>query len=94
MLVYESQNANKETFLNAADRIQGLDATPDKQELLLLYGLYKQAIHGNNTTPKPFIVDIKANYKWNAWSSQRKKPKRVAEQEYIELVDTLMRKYQ
>lgn len=94
MLIYEGQNNNEQLFLNATNIIHSLTKSLDKKELLLLYGLYKQALCGNNTTSTPFIVDLKAVSKWNAWYSHKGKPKRVAVKEYIELVDALLLKYQ
>ena len=40
-------------------------------EKLNIYGLYKQATMGDNTTAAPgfFSLDLKAKAKWNAWEA-------------------------
>ncbi|MEP2346514.1 MAG: acyl-CoA-binding protein, partial [Algoriphagus sp.] len=40
---------------------------PTNEELLKLYGLYKQATEGDNETERPGGFDFKAAAKYNAW---------------------------
>jgi diazepam-binding inhibitor (GABA receptor modulating acyl-CoA-binding protein) len=38
------------------------------EDKLFLYAHYKQATFGNNTNPKPFIVNLVESEKWKAWT--------------------------
>lgn len=62
-------------------------------EKLALYGLYKQATVGDNTTGAPWAVQLEAKAKWNAWTAEKGKTKEQAEAAYISLVKTLLTKY-
>lgn len=66
---------------------------PSNEELLNLYGLYKQATEGDNETERPGGFDFKAAAKYNAWKNQKGKSMEEAEMEYIELVADLAKKY-
>ncbi|KAG5365841.1 Acyl-CoA-binding protein 2 [Yarrowia sp. B02] len=80
-------------FTAAADSVQKLPKTPSDDELLELYGLYKQATVGDNNTDRPGAFNFKAKYKWDAWDKLKGKSQEEAEQEYIALVKTLSEKY-
>ena len=54
---------------------------PSNEELLKLYGLYKQA------------TDFKAAAKYNSWLSLKGKSQEEATQEYIDFVGNLSEKY-
>ncbi|KAG7906882.1 hypothetical protein KL907_002522 [Ogataea polymorpha] len=66
---------------------------PNDDELLQLYGLYKQATVGDNTTEKPGVFDFKGKYKWEAWKKLEGTSQQEAEKKYIALVDELQAKY-
>lgn len=66
---------------------------PNDDELLKLYGLYKQATVGDNTTAKPGVFDLKGKYKWQAWEDLKGTSQEDAEAEYIELANELIAKY-
>lgn len=76
-------------FEAAAKRVQTLSSKPSDQDLLALYGLYKQATVGDNTTDKPGMMDFKGKYKWQAWMDKLGTSQAEAEAEYIQLVDKL-----
>ncbi|KAK9916506.1 hypothetical protein WJX75_003506 [Coccomyxa subellipsoidea] len=57
--------------------------------LLQLYGLYKQATSGPCTSFRPSFFDRKARSKWAAWKLLEDMPAEEAQQEYVELVDSL-----
>lgn len=77
-------------FLDAADAVQKLTKRPNDDELLKLYGLYKQATIGDNNTPKPGMFDLKGKYKWQAWEDLKGKSQEDAEKEYIEFANELI----
>ncbi|KAK9472338.1 acyl-CoA-binding protein [Dipodascopsis tothii] len=82
-----------DAFNQAAESVQSLTVKPTDDELLSLYGLFKQATVGDNTTPKPSVFDLKGKYKWNAWDKLKGKSQEDAEKEYIELAESLVAKY-
>lgn len=62
---------------------------PSNEELLKLYGLYKQATEGDNTEERPGGFDFKAAAKHNSWLNFKGKSKEEAEAMYIALVEQL-----
>ncbi|WBW73955.1 fatty-acyl-CoA binding protein Acb1 [Schizosaccharomyces osmophilus] len=80
-------------FEKAAAEIKELKQTPNSDELLKLYGLFKQATVGDNNTQKPGLLDMKGKYKWNAWEELKGKPKEEAVNEYVALAEELKGKY-
>ncbi|MBC6367422.1 acyl-CoA-binding protein [Algoriphagus sp. AK58] len=66
---------------------------PTNEELLRLYGLYKQATEGDNKEERPGGFDFKAAAKYNAWLILKGKSKEEATQAYVDLVEELSKKY-
>jgi len=66
-----------ENFELAAEEIQNFfkakGETSDDNKLAL-YSLYKQGTVGNNTTPKPGMLDFKGKAKWEAWNKRKDVP--------------------
>ena len=52
-----------------------LDYYIDEAEKLKLYGLYKQALFGDNIAPRPYFFNIKSVNKWYAWKKHFGKTK-------------------
>ncbi|RPB20115.1 putative acyl-CoA-binding protein [Terfezia boudieri ATCC MYA-4762] len=80
-------------FETAAADVKNLKSKPTDDELLKLYGLYKQAISGDNDTSKPGVFDFKGKYKWQAWEDNKGIPQEDAEKQYIEFVNELKEKH-
>ncbi|KAI8071340.1 Acb1 protein [Gongronella butleri] len=80
-------------FEEAAKQAKNFTRLPEDEELLRLYGLYKQATLGDNETEKP-TLDLKARYKWLAWDENRGMPQVEAEIQYIAYVEQLKSHYQ
>ncbi|KAI5949558.1 ACB1 [Candida jiufengensis] len=80
-------------FEEKANTVSNLKTRPNDDELLKLYGLYKQATIGDNTTQKPGTFDFKGKYKWQSWKDLEGTSQEEAEQKYIELVNELIEKY-
>lgn len=78
---------------NAAALTKKFTSRPSNEELLKLYGLYKQATEGDNETERPGGFDFKAAAKYNAWLNFKGKSKHEATEEYISLVEELSSKY-
>lgn len=93
MIEYDGLD-NTDYFFNKAQReIRKLLGRPTDDELLLIYGLFKQATIGDNYNSKPAGVWFKETRKWEAWNNQRDKAQNTAKQEYIEAVKFLIGKY-
>ncbi|KAG7663350.1 ACB1 [[Candida] subhashii] len=80
-------------FTEKADAVSNLTTRPNDDELLKLYGLYKQATVGDNTTEQPGVFNFKAKYKWQAWKDLEGTSQEEAEQKYIEYATELIAKY-
>ena len=84
---------NSTEFLTAADYVKKVAQPPSDEELLTLYGLYKQAVLGDNNTNKPSVLNLKGRKKWEAWESNRGKLRMKSEIEYINQVNTILKNY-
>lgn len=79
----------KQQFEQAVAQSKELTIRPSNEELLLLYGLFKQATDGDANGERPGGFDFKAIVKFDAWAQQKGKSKEAAMQEYIALVGRL-----
>lgn len=62
-------------------------------ELLSLYGWFKQASVGDNTTDKPGMFSFEAKSKWEAWNKCKGKSQEAAQGEYIKVAKELLTKH-
>ncbi|CDS12370.1 hypothetical protein LRAMOSA04565 [Lichtheimia ramosa] len=81
-------------FEKAAKEVNELKNKPSNDELLKLYGLYKQATVGDVNTDRPGGFDFKGKAKWDAWNALKGKSQEDAEKEYIAFVEELKAKDQ
>ncbi|KAK6339711.1 hypothetical protein TWF718_009104 [Orbilia javanica] len=80
-------------FEAAAAAANAFTTKPTNDELLKLYGLYKQATVGDINTTRPGMMDFQGKYKWDAWKSEEGKSQGDAETEYIAYVEELKPNY-
>jgi len=84
-------------FQKAVDLIKNgkpsQNGEPSNGEKLRVYGLYKQALQGDNKQAQPWQVQLEANAKWTAWEGFKGKSKEDAMRAYVETVDAQIRKY-
>lgn len=59
----------QDKFNTAAEDVKKLTKRPSNEEMLEIYGLYKQATAGDNTTSQPWAIQLEASAKWNAWKA-------------------------
>jgi diazepam-binding inhibitor (GABA receptor modulator, acyl-CoA-binding protein) len=78
-------------FDSAVSRSKELPKRPSNEELLQLYGLFKQATEGDVSGDRPGGFDFKAIAKYDAWAELKGKSKDEAKKEYISLVERLQR---
>ena len=79
----------KASFDDAAQRVTKLDYRPTNEQLLKLYGLYKQASEGDVRSERPGGFDFKGIAKYDSWASLRGMSQEEAMQSYIDLVEEL-----
>ena len=80
-----------EKFTKAAEDVKKLSEL-DNDNLLYLYGLYKQVTCGNCNVSKPGLLDLKGQAKWNAWERRKGLEKDKDQKKYIEKVERLLSK--
>ena len=80
-------------FEAAQARVKTLKSTPSPDELLALYGLFKQATQGDVTGSRPGMLDFKGRAKFDAWEKQKGLAPEAAQKSYVELVATLEARY-
>jgi diazepam-binding inhibitor (GABA receptor modulating acyl-CoA-binding protein) len=80
-------------FLHAAEQVNKLAATPTNDELLIVYGLYKQATLGDVNISRPGFFSFREQKKWDAWDSFKGTEQQIAESKYVSFVDALTKKY-
>lgn len=81
--------STKEDFESSVIRSKELSERPSNEDLLSMYGLYKQATVGDNNEERPGGFDFKAVAKYEAWLKHKGKSKEEARNGYIALIDRL-----
>ena len=76
-------------FEDAVKLASQLPQKPSNQDLLKIYGLFKQATEGDNDGERPGGFDFKAIAKFDAWKELSGKTTEEAKQEYIQLIERL-----
>ena len=77
----------EEQFNTAKEKISATSQGPQQQ--LDLYGLFKQAVVGDNDGERPGITKIRERAKFDAWRAHHGTSKEEAMRKYVELVDAL-----
>jgi diazepam-binding inhibitor (GABA receptor modulating acyl-CoA-binding protein) len=80
----------EQSFHDAATRIKTRKSMPSNGDLLILYGLYKQATAGDCNVAQPWAVQIEARSKWEAWNKNKGMERMSAMRKYIDKVEELM----
>lgn len=80
--------ATKADFEKALEEVKGL-SNLSNEDLLDLYGLFKQATVGDVSGSKPGMFDLKGKAKYEAWSSRKGLSKEEAMKKYVALVKKL-----
>ncbi|KAJ5647510.1 acyl-coA-binding protein [Penicillium lividum] len=83
----------KEQFDQAVLDVKNLKAKPTNDELLELYGLFKQATTGDVNTTRPGAFDFKEKYKWDSWEKKKGMTEEEAQEAYVKLVEELKAKH-
>jgi hydroxymethylglutaryl-CoA reductase (NADPH) len=77
-----------EAFQKAQAMLVKMSNIPSRDDIMKIYGLYKQATVGDINIERPglFSFDLKAKAKYDAWAQMKGKSKEKATREYIDLV--------
>jgi acyl-CoA-binding protein len=81
----------KDDFVAAQERVKGLARRPSNEQLLALYGLYKQATEGDVKGSRPGMLDPKGRAKHDAWTARRGMGEVEARKAYVALVQELVK---
>ena len=76
-------------FTDAQVRVKALTRSPSTDQLLELYGLYKQSSVGDVSGKRPGFLDLKGQAKYDAWSRCKGMSSDKAMEAYVALVDKL-----
>ena len=82
-----------QSFNTAVNIVKNLKKRPSDEELLDLYGLYKQSTLGNVNTEKPNIFYFRERKKWEAWEKYLNLSQEKSKMEYVNMVKKLFDKY-
>ncbi|XP_050608691.1 acyl-CoA-binding protein isoform X1 [Macaca thibetana thibetana] len=80
-------------FEKAAEEVKRLKTKPADDEMLFIYGRYKQATVGDINTERPGMLDFTGKAKWDAWNELKGTTKEDAMKAYIDKVEELKKKY-
>ena len=80
-------------FKDAKARVEKLPSRPSNDQLLDLYGLYKQATDGDVSGSRPGMLDLKGRAKFDAWASKKGLSNEDAMKKYVALADQLAAKH-
>jgi acyl-CoA-binding protein len=81
--------ALEQEFAAAQERVKKLAKRPPNDQLLALYGLYKQATEGDVAGKRPGMLDVVGRAKHDAWAARRGTDKAAAMHAYVALVESL-----
>lgn len=95
MSLYNSKkvDAIERKFEKNSKDVHTLTKRPSNEELLELYGLFKQSTIGDNVREKPYFYNVKECKKWNAWSNNKGLTRITAMIKYNDLCEKLYGKY-
>jgi acyl-CoA-binding protein len=89
--VYARRMALTDDFQKAQERVKTLTTRPSNDTLLELYSLFKQATEGDVQGKRPGMLDLKGRAKYDAWAGRKGLGKDAAMQQYLQLVDRLLK---
>lgn len=76
-------------FEAAVAQSKELSSRPNNATLLKIYALYKQGTQGDVQDAKPGFSDMVGRAKWDAWNALKGTALEQAQQDYIDLIDSL-----
>jgi acyl-CoA-binding protein len=80
-------------FSAAQAEVNTLTKRPDNEDMLRLYGLYKQGSSGDVAGDRPGAFDMVNRAKYDAWAKLKGTDSDKAKQDYVKLVERLKKSY-
>jgi len=80
----------QQRFETSVKNIKNKTTPTTNEDLLVLYGLYKQSTQGNCNIPQPWSIQVEQRAKWDAWTANSHMTKCQAMQKYIQKVNDLI----
>jgi diazepam-binding inhibitor (GABA receptor modulating acyl-CoA-binding protein) len=80
-------------FVQAQGTLKSFTKRPNDEELLHIYGLYKQAVVGDCNIAEPGFFQFKEKQKWSAWNGKRGMNSNTAKQSYVDFVNQISSRY-
>ena len=81
----------EEEFEKSMERMRRKSIFPSSEDLLVLYGLYKQITEGNCIIMEPWHNQVLEHARWEAWHKNMDMRREEAMRKYIEKVKDLMK---
>ncbi|TKB50350.1 acyl-CoA-binding protein [Ferrimonas sediminicola] len=78
-------------FERSQQEVKQLPSRPSNDQLLSLYGLFKQATQGDVTGSAPSVFKMAEHAKYQAWKALIGTDSEECKQRYVELVQSLVR---
>uniref|UniRef100_A0A1B0GAF0 Acyl-CoA-binding domain-containing protein 6 n=2 Tax=Glossina morsitans morsitans TaxID=37546 RepID=A0A1B0GAF0_GLOMM len=88
-LDFDDADEHDELFTLATKHVEQTHDTLLPNDLLELYGLYKQATSGQCNIAKPGLFNIQGRAKWSAWNDLGQMSSTIAKRLYVEKVQKL-----
>tara|TARA_Y100000589_G_scaffold265729_1_gene256770 strand:- start:2433 stop:2708 length:276 start_codon:yes stop_codon:yes gene_type:complete len=88
-----SKNDIEHNFSLATEWVLKNKMPATNEEKLLCYGYYKQATEGDNTSDKPWAIQLEKSAKWEAWTANKGMDSNEAKKKYISKIIELRNKY-
>lgn len=83
-----------ERFQAAVDDISNkVNKTMTNEELLEVYGLFKQGSIGDVNVPRPGMFDFKGKQKWDGWDAKKGTSQDEAKEAYIVFAEKMLAKH-
>lgn len=82
----------QQRFYESQEILKKFTKRPNDDELLHIYGLYKQSTIGDINIPRPGMFAFKEKMKWDAWNSKKGMNQETAMQSYIDFVKALQKR--
>ncbi|TAE48789.1 MAG: acyl-CoA-binding protein [Cytophagia bacterium] len=79
----------EQQFEEAKIKSKTIATKPSNDILLKIYALFKQSTEGDVKGDKPGFFDMVGQAKYKAWEEQKGKSKEEAQQNYIDLINSL-----
>jgi len=81
----------EEEFEKSVERLRRKSIFTSSEDVIVLYGLYKQIMDGNCITAEPWHNQVLEHARWEAWHKNMNMRREEAMRKYIEIVNELMK---